>query len=47
MAIADGAEPPPPYGLKANHASLQLCLKYSHEQKITPRLFEVAEMYDL
>lgn len=47
VAIADGAEPPPPYGLEANHASLQLCLKYSHQQQITPRLYEVAEMYDL
>lgn len=47
VAIADGAAPPPPYGLDANRASLQLCLRYSHEQKITPRLYEVAEMYDL
>jgi len=47
VAIADGAEPPPAYGLAANQASLQLCLKYSHEQQITPRLYGVAEMYDL
>jgi len=47
LAIADGAEPPLAYGLEANHASLQMCLQYSYEQNITPRLYDVAEMYDL
>ena len=47
LAIADGAESPPAYGLEANRASLQLCLQYSYEQKITPHLHDVAEIYDL
>jgi len=47
VAIADGAEPPPAYGLDVNRASLQLCLQYSYEQQITPRLYDVTEMYDL
>lgn len=47
LAIAAGAEPPPIYGLEANRAALQLCLRYSYEQAITPRLYEVAEMYEL
>ena len=47
LAICDGAEAPPAYGLEANRAALQLCLKYSYEQSITPRLYDVAQMYDL
>lgn len=47
LAIAAGAEPPPVYGLEANRAALQLCLRYSYEQAITPRPYDVAEMYDL
>jgi 4,5-dihydroxyphthalate decarboxylase len=47
VAIAGAAEPPPAYGLDGNRASLQLCLQYSYEQKVTPRLYDVAQMYDL
>ena len=49
LAIAAGAGPPPPYGLEADRtrASLQLCLQYSYEQSVTPRLYDAAEMYDL
>lgn len=47
LAVAAGAEPPPVYGLEANRAALQRCLQYSYEQAITPRLYDVAEMYDL
>jgi 4,5-dihydroxyphthalate decarboxylase len=47
LAVAAGAEAPPVYGLEANRAALQLCLRYSYEQAITPRLYDVAEMYEL
>lgn len=47
VAIAAGAAPPPVYGLEPNRASLQLCLQYSYEQGITPRLYDAGEMYDL
>jgi 4,5-dihydroxyphthalate decarboxylase len=47
LAIADGAEPPPAYGLRANRASLQLCLRYSYEQKLTSHLHDLDEMYVL
>lgn len=45
IAIADGAEPPPAYGLPANRASLQLCLQFSADQKVTPTLYTVDDMF--
>lgn len=45
IAIADGAPPPPTYGLEANRASLQLAFAYSAEQRITPRIYDANELY--
>lgn len=45
IAIAEGAEAPPEYGLEACRASLQMCLDFSAEQKITPRRYLVDEMF--
>jgi len=45
IAIADGAPPPPAYGLEQNRESLQLAFAYSAEQRITPRIYDVNELY--
>jgi len=45
IAIDDGAEAPPEYGMEANHASLQMCLDFSAEQQVTPRRYRVEEMF--
>ncbi|WP_455274989.1 hypothetical protein [Rhizobium herbae] len=45
VAEADGAAPPPAYGLEANRRSLQLAFTYSAEQRITPRIYDVNELY--
>jgi len=45
LAVADGAEAPPAYGLANNRLSLQCCLKFSAEQRITPRLYDADEMF--
>jgi 4,5-dihydroxyphthalate decarboxylase len=45
IAIADGAEAPPEYGLEKNRASLQLGMQFSAEQQITPRVYGVDEMF--
>jgi 4,5-dihydroxyphthalate decarboxylase len=45
IAIAQGAAPPPAYGLEANRASLQRCMQYSAEQRITPHCYDVGEMF--
>ncbi len=45
IAIADGAEPPPAYGFAGNAGSLQCCMQFSADQKITPKVYDVAEMY--
>ncbi|NUB45882.1 phosphate ABC transporter substrate-binding protein [Fertoebacter nigrum] len=45
MAVAEGATPPPPYGLAANAFGLQRLLDYSHEQAITPRRYLTDELY--
>ncbi|MFQ0815167.1 hypothetical protein AVM02_10460 [Brucella anthropi] len=41
----DGAAPPPAYGLEANRHSLQLAFDYSAEQLITPRVYDVDELF--
>jgi len=46
VAVAeDGAEPPPEYGLAANHASIQLLLDHSARQQITPRRYAAEELF--
>jgi len=46
VAIAeDGATPPPAYGLEANRRSLQLAFDYSADQQVTPRRYEVDELF--
>ncbi len=45
IAVAEGAAPPPPYGLQASRASLQLAIRFSADQRITPRLYDVDEMF--
>lgn len=45
LAVADGAAPPPAYGLEANRDSLQLAFAYSAEQGITPRTYDARELY--
>lgn len=41
----DGAAPPPAYGLEANRRSLQLAFDYSADQQVTPRRYEVDELF--
>ena len=41
----DGAMPPPAYGLEENRRSLQLAFDYSADQRITPRRYEVDELF--
>lgn len=45
IALAEGAEAPPEYGLEASRASLQMCLDFSAEQQITPRRYMVDDMF--
>lgn len=46
IAVAeDGAEAPPPYGLEANLASLQLAFDFSARQLITPRRYAAEELF--
>ena len=45
VAEADGALPPPAYGLSANRTSLQLLLDHSANQGITPRRYLAEELY--
>lgn len=46
IAVAeDGATPPPAYGLEENRRSLQLAFDYCADQKVTPRRYEVDELF--
>ena len=45
IAIADGTEAPPVYGFEKNSASLQLCMQFSADQRITPHVYDVNEMF--
>jgi len=45
LAIADGAEPPPVYGFAHNRDSLQCCARFSEDQRITPHVYDVGEMF--
>ena len=45
IAVAEGAVPPPPYGLEKSRASLQLAMQFSADQRITPRVYGVDEMF--
>jgi 4,5-dihydroxyphthalate decarboxylase len=45
IAIADGAEAPPLYGFEKNNTSLQLCMQFSADQRITPHVYDVNEMF--
>ena len=45
LAVADGAEAPPEYGIAANRASLQACLQFSADQKITPHPYDVNALF--
>jgi 4,5-dihydroxyphthalate decarboxylase len=45
VAIADGAAPPPEYGLEANRRSLQLLLDFCFDQKVTARAYGVDEVF--
>jgi len=45
IAIGDGAEAPPVYGVTSCRASLQMCLDFSAEQQITPRRYAVDDMF--
>lgn len=46
IAVADGAPPPPTYGMEACAASLQRCFDYSFEQAITPQRHAVADFFE-
>jgi len=45
IAVAEGATEPPPYGLEASRSSLQLCNRFSAEQRIAPHEIPVDEMF--
>jgi 4,5-dihydroxyphthalate decarboxylase len=45
IAEANGAQPPPSYGLEGNRRSLQMAFHYSAQQGITPRIYEVDELF--
>jgi len=45
IAEAEGAAPPPPYGLEQSRASLQLAMQFSADQRITPRVYGVDELF--
>jgi 4,5-dihydroxyphthalate decarboxylase len=36
---------PLPYGLEANRAGIELCLRYAAEQGLVPRIYDVAEIF--
>ncbi len=45
IAIADGAEAPLVYGFEKNSASLQCCMQFAADQRITPHVYDVNEMF--
>jgi 4,5-dihydroxyphthalate decarboxylase len=45
LSIDGGAEAPPAYGFEKNANSLQRCMEFSADQKVTPRVYDVAEMF--
>ena len=45
IAASDGETHPLEYGLEPNRSSLQLALDYSYRQKITPRSYQVDELF--
>jgi 4,5-dihydroxyphthalate decarboxylase len=45
IAEEDGAAAPPAYGLEANRRSLQLAFDFSAQQLITPRVYDVSELF--
>lgn len=45
IAVADGANPPPAYGVKECRRSLQKAFDFSAAQRITPRAYSVDELY--
>ncbi|MGC1302138.1 MAG: ABC transporter substrate-binding protein [Caulobacteraceae bacterium] len=44
VAVAEGAAPPPAYGLEANRRSLQLLLDFCFDQKVVSRAYSVDEI---
>lgn len=46
VAVANGAAPPPAYGLEANRRSLELLCGFCADQKITSRLYSVDEIFE-
>jgi 4,5-dihydroxyphthalate decarboxylase len=45
IAVVEGATPPPPYGLERSRASLQLAMRFSADQRVTPHVHDVDEMF--
>lgn len=45
VAEAEGAPPPPPYGIDTNRQSLQVAFDYSADQRITDRRYLVDELF--
>lgn len=41
----DGATPPPAYGMEASRRSLQMAFDFSADQRITPRIYTVDELF--
>ncbi len=46
VSVAEGAEPPPAYGLEANRRSLDLLCGFCAGQKVTSRRFTIDEIFE-